>query len=319
MTLFEVPSEYPFKLAGSLSDTLENIPPGTTSNASLAQLRRTFSEIGGFPEIVAEHFSQDTSEQKNDERVSERMRSQKMSAQRMQQSEIVGRVLRRDIPEVARIRNPRKLEKLLYTVANLASKQVSPTNLSRKLGISKPTVDTYLSHLETAFLIFQIPNYPGSEGAVQKRGRKLYFMDWAVRNAVLQYNLPPDLGETDEGYLLENLAASALRSLAVNSGTRLCFWRNAEDTEVDLIYDHPRKPLAFEIGRSHKHSLKGLHELAQKHPEFRHRCYFVSPTSWFLSSSASPNGVGTIPLDQFLMAVGAQTRQEIVQSLSSFS
>ena len=314
MTLFEVPSEYPFKLAGSLSDTLENIPPGTTSNASLSQLRHTFSEIGGFPEIVAEHFGQNASAQKNEEGVFARM-----SAQRMLQSEIFGRVLRRDIPEVARIRNPRKLEELLYAVANLASKQVSPTNLSQKLGISMPTVNTYLSRLENAFLIFQIPNYSGSESAVQKRGRKLYFMDWAVRNAVLQYNLPPDLGETDEGYLLENLAASALHSLAVNSGTRLYFWRDAEDTEVDLIYDHPLKPLAFEIGRSHKHSRSGLHALAQKHPKFRHRCYFVSPTSWFLSSSASPNGVGTIPLDQFLMAVGAQTRQEIVQSLSSFS
>ncbi len=319
MTLFEVPSEYPFKLAGSLSETLENIPQGTTSNASLSQLRRTLSEIGGFPEIVAEHFGQDISEQKNDERVSERMRSQKMSAQKMLQSEIVGRVLRRDIPEFAAVRNPQDLEELLYAVVDLASKQVSPTNLSRKLGISMPTVNNYLSHLENAFLIFQIPNYSGSETSVQKRGRKLYFMDWAVRNAALQYDLPPDLGETDEGYLLENLAASALRSLAVNSETRLYFWRDAEGTEVDLIYDHPLKPLAFEIGRSAKHSLKGLHALAQKHPKFRHRCYFVSPTSRFLSPSASPNGVGSIPFDQFLMAVGAQTRQEIVQSLSSFS
>ena len=49
--------------------------------------------------------------------------------------------------------------------------------------MSAPTFHKYVSYLERAFLVFTLLNYSGSEMSKQKRGRKLYFVDGAVRNA----------------------------------------------------------------------------------------------------------------------------------------
>jgi uncharacterized protein len=53
-------------------------------------------------------------------------------------------------------------------------------------NLSQPTLDRYVSYLEQTFLVFRLTNYSGNESSIQKRGRKTYFHDGAVRNAALQ-------------------------------------------------------------------------------------------------------------------------------------
>jgi hypothetical protein len=51
--------------------------------------------------------------------------------------------------------------------------------------------------------------YSGGEAQRQRRGRKLYFVNGAVRNAALHRGLAPLSDRGEMGLLLENLAASA--------------------------------------------------------------------------------------------------------------
>ena len=92
----------------------------------------------------------------------------------------------KDIPQSFGIENPMMLERLLYVLAGQFTGVLSPRNLCQELdGMAAPTLDRYLSYLERTFLVFRLTNYAGNEGQIQKRGRKLYFLDGAIRNAAL--------------------------------------------------------------------------------------------------------------------------------------
>lgn len=206
------------------------------------------------------------------------------------------------------------LERLLYVLAAQVTGLLSPTKVSSELGIAQPTLDRYISYLERAFLVFVLPNYSGQEAAIQRRGRKLYFVDGAVRNAALQRGLAPLSDPTEMGMLTENMVASTLHALALQSGLRLHHWRDGRH-EVDLILDHPTKPLALEVGLSVNHSRSGLKALMDRYPRFAGRSYLVAPQAGVVHPDSTGTGVGTLPLDLLLQVAGAQANSVLRTSL----
>ena len=188
------------------------------------------------------------------------------------------------------------------------------TGIGGQLGIRQPTVDRYLSYLEQAYLVFTLTNYSASETGVQRRGRKLYFVDSAVRNAALHRGLAPLNDPVERGTLLENLAATTMNTLAAHAGVRLHHWRDGNH-EVDLIYEDPRQPLAFEIASSPNHSLRGLEALIERNPGFHGHSYLVAPQAAVIHPHDDSRGIGMLPLDTFLLAVSAQAHQAMLDRL----
>ena len=117
--------------------------------------------------------------------------------------------------------------------------------------------------------------------------------------------------------LVENLVASSMRTLAVQSMVRLHYWRSG-NYEVDLIYDDPYQPLAFEIGPSAHHSHRGLRTFIQQHGRFRGNSYLVAPQAAVLHPGESDSGIGTLPLDTFLIAISAQTDKALKERMGIF-
>lgn len=288
---------------GTLAERLAGLEPSVV--ADLGELRRRFLLVGGFPElIVADH------EAAGDEE------GRLLRSQQVLRSDAVERAVYKDIPQSFGLDNPMALERLLYTLAGQIGGILSPTKIGGALGLAQPTFDRYVSYLERAFLVFTLPNYSGTEAAVQRRGRKLYFVDGAVRNAALQRGLAPLTNPVELGMLTENLVAGNLHALATRSGVRLYFWRDGQH-EVDLVYDHPDAPLAFEIGLSPSHGRGGLREFARRNPRFEGRCWLVAPGAAARQPSKSPDGIGTVPLDLLLVAVGRQAEQALQQQLGT--
>lgn len=284
----------------TLADSLSRLEPEQRSLPALEQLRRSFMLIGGFPELLT-GVGRETDE-----------RDQLLESQQVLRSDAVERAVYKDIPQSFGLDNPMMLERLLYVLAAQITGVLSPSRISSELGVSQPTFDRYLSYLEQTFLVFTLPNYSGRETNVQKRGRKLYFVDGAIRNAALQRGLAPLDDPVELGKLVENLVATTLRSLALHASVRLHHWRDGNH-EVDLVFDHPDQPLAFEIGSSANHSRAGLREFMSRHPRFRGRCYLVTPKS--VVSHPESDDVGTLPLDLFLLVVGAQADQALARNL----
>lgn len=287
----------------TLADTLRRLPIGHRDGDALQSARLLLTMVGGFPELLASTVPAELS--------ATNLPNLILESQRALRGDAVERAVYKDIPQAFKISDPMDLERLLYVLAGQFTGLLNASNICRGLGISRATFNRYLSYLESAFLVFTLPNYSGSEANVQRRGRKLYFVDGAVRNAALQRGMAPLGDPTELGMLLENLVAASLRSLAVLSGCRLHYWRDG-NFEVDLIVDHHTEPLAFEIASSPNHSRAGLHALIERHPKFEGRAYLVAPQCPVARPEPNSAGIGTLPLDVLLLAVGAQAHQALI-------
>ena len=271
----------------------------------LAEHRTRFLLTGGFPEVLLAFGTAPDDA------------TALLRSQGVLRSDAVERAIYKDIPQVFGVDNPLLLERLLYVLAGQVGGVLSPTSLCQQLGsMSQPTLDKYVSYLERSYLVFTLPNYSGSELANPRRGRKLYFVDGAVRNAALQRGVLPLSDAAEMGFLLENMAAGHLYALAQQSGVRLYYWRERND-EVDLIFDHPSSPLAFEVATSGAHHRRGLQRFQERHPRFRDRCWMVVAAGQRgVRPTESADGVGTLPLDMLLLAASAQATRELIGKLA---
>ncbi|MYD87004.1 MAG: ATP-binding protein [Acidobacteria bacterium] len=303
-----VEHETSIPLEATLSATVAAVLEAGWDPAGIEPLRRRLLLTGGFPELlVAAGAGKD-----DDDEVSMLLRSQQTL-----RNDAVERAIYKDIPQAFGIDNPMMLERLLYTLAGQITGLLSPQRLCQELdGLSQPTFDRYLSYLERAFLVFTLPNYSGREGAVQRRGRRLYFVDGAVRNAALQRGAGPLTAAEEMGLLYENLVAGHLHALARQTQVRLYHWREGNH-EVDLIYDHPEQPLAFEIASSVRHPVTGLQRFMERFPRFKGRCYVVSPEPLGMLPGAAANHVGRLPLDLLLLAASRQAETALERRLIS--
>ena len=304
----------------TLAESLAALGGGQHSLPELRAARRRLMLVGGFPELLLADHLQPRREKPDLGLESQHvLRSHPelfqvdhlghgreepdlvLQSQHVLRSDAVERALYKDIPQSYEVGNPLLLERLLYVLAAQVTGILSPSRICGELGISAPTLDRYLSYLERAFLVFTLPNYSGRETNVQKRGRKLYFVDGAVRNAALHRGLAVLDDPVEMGALLENLVAASLYALAQRTGVRLFHWRDG-DHEVDLVFDHPDRPLAFEIASSPNHKRSGLHALIRRHPRFKGGCYLVAPQVPVIHPDDS--GIGTLSLDLLLLAAG---------------
>jgi len=291
-------------IGNDLGASIAALAPGRRSDVNVAGWRRTFMLVGGFPELLTRR-TENAPEDESD---------LLLQSQQVLRTDAIERTVYKDIPQSFGVHNPLMLERLLYVLAAQITGVLSPSGICRDLGVSQPTFDRYLSYLEQAFLVFTLPNYSGREGAVQRRGRKLYFVDGAIRNAALQRGLAPLDNPEEQGLLIENLVAATLRSLALHTGSRLYHWRDGKH-EVDLVLDHPDRPLAFEIGSSPQHSRAGLRTFVERHPRFSKGAYLVAPQAPVFHPDARPNGIGTLPLDLLLLLAGTQAEAALARSL----
>lgn len=304
LELFEEPVN--LEAAEHLQETISALGASHHPVPGLAAHRRRFLLTGGFPEllIAAKLSGEDEA-------------SLLLDSQRTLRSDAVERAIYKDLPQAFGIDNPMLMERLLYTLAGQIGGIFSPRKISQTLSnMSEPTIDRYLSYLERAFLVFTLPNYSGAEGARQRRGKKLYFVDGAVRNAALQRGLAPLNDPHEMGLLIENMAASHLHALGQLSQVRVYHWRHQND-EVDLVFDHPQFPMAFEIASSARHSRMGLRRFVDEHPRYQGRSYLVAPEIGMTAAGSSPDGIGTLPLDLYLLAVSAQSASELRRRLGA--
>ena len=292
----EIPPE------ASLADELSRLDEGTTSAFASSEAARMLMLVGGFPELLL-HAGQVRLPHGHDLAADNPpFVDALVAAQLSLREDSVERAVYKDIPQAFQIDNPMMLERLLYVLAGQVAQLLSPSNIAADLGLAEATIERYLAYLEAAFIVFTLPNYAGSEAKVQRRGRKIYFVDSAVRSAVLQRGLAPLRFPGEAGHLIENMAASTLHSLATQAGARLYHWREGRD-EVDLVYDDLRAPLAFEITSSALHDLSGLRALIRRHGRFAGSAYLVGRDLPVTHPTDASDGIGTLPWDVYLTTV----------------
>lgn len=281
-------------IGSSLAETLLAVVERPQAAPSLSVHLRRFMFTGGFPELLLRVGGPPTDDS-----------GALIESQRTLRADAVERVVWKDIPQAFSVDNPMAMERLLYTLAGQVGGLMSPDSICQTVrDITTSTFDRYVKYLELAYMIFTVQNFSPREESRQRRGRKVYFVDVAVRNAALQRGVAPLVDPTELGLMYENVAASHLHALALQGEGRLFYWRDGR-REVDFVHDHPEQPLAIEIGSSSRHSREGLIAFAQHDHRARGRCYVASPGSPAPTAPNAASGqIGEVALEYLLIAAG---------------
>lgn len=156
--------------------------------------------------------------------------------------------LYRDALSFQGMRKPEALMKLVRALALQIGSEVSYNELALTVGVDKNTIENYINLLEKCFIIFRLNSFSRNARNEIKKGKKIYFVDNGVRNAVLSHFAPLDM-RNDSGMLWENLMVSErIKRNAYNrSYAQLYFWRTHDQKEIDLIEDMDGRLTAFEF------------------------------------------------------------------------
>ncbi|CAO3351894.1 ATP-binding protein [Azospirillum melinis] len=157
-------------------------------------------------------------------------------------SDIIEKVLLRDLPSLYGITNIQELNKLFTSIAYNTGNAVSLEKLSKSSGVSKPTIVRYMEYLEAAFLIGRIKRVDEKCSTFSReREFKVYLTNPSMR-AALFHPL------SDDSDAIGNVAETALFSQWFHSDNfpslHYARWkrtgrgRNGSENfaEVDMIY-----------------------------------------------------------------------------------
>lgn len=166
------------------------------------------------------------------------------------------------------MKKPDVLQKLVRALALQLGSEVSYNELSNLLGVDKETVENYINLLEKCFVVFKLDSFSRNLRNEIKKGKKIYFYDNGVRNAVISNFAPLEL-RTDAGALWENLMISERVKHNAYSGSFAAqyFWRTHDQKEIDLIEDQDGVLKTFEFKWNPKGKASFPKVFAQTYPE----------------------------------------------------
>ena len=166
------------------------------------------------------------------------------------------------------LKKPDILQKLVRALALQLGSEVSYNELSNLLGIDKETVETYINLLEKCFVVFRLDSFSRNLRNEIKKGKKIYFYDNGIRNAVISHFAPAEL-RNDMGALWENLMVSerVKRNAYAGNYAQLYFWRTHDQKEIDLIEDVDGRLYTYEFKWSGKARAKQPTMFANNYPD----------------------------------------------------
>ena len=146
------------------------------------------------------------------------------------------------------IKKPDLIQKLVRALALQLGNEVSNKELRSLIGVDRGTIETYINLLEKCFVVFRLDSFSRNLRNEIKKGKKIYFYDNGIRNAVLSNFAPLEL-RNDVGALWENLMVSerVKRNSYLGDFAQLFFWRTHEQQEIDLVEEQDGVLRTFEF------------------------------------------------------------------------
>ena len=171
--------------------------------------------------------------------------------------ELTNNYLFKDVLSLQDVRKPALLERLLIALALQVGNEISYNEIAQTIGTDHKTIDRYLELLEKCFVIFQVGGFSRNLRNEIKKGKKIYFYDNGIRNAIIKNFSTLSLRQ-DVGCLWENLLVSERRKANhyANHYVNTYFWRTHKQQEIDMIEETGGKLYAWEFKWNEKAKAK---------------------------------------------------------------
>ncbi len=156
--------------------------------------------------------------------------------------------LYKDLLSLNTIRRPVLLEKILTALALQVGSEVKYNEIAQLVGTDNKTVEKYIDLLEKCCIVFKLDALSKNMRNELKKGKKVYFWDNGIRNAVIQ-NFAPASMRQDMGALWENFFISERMKTNHYKGrlVKSYFWRTTAMQKIDYIEEENGTYEAFEM------------------------------------------------------------------------
>jgi predicted AAA+ superfamily ATPase len=161
--------------------------------------------------------------------------------------------LERDIRTTTNIGNLVKFKNFIKIIASQAGELVNFDKLAITASIDVKTVKSWLSILESSYIIFLLQPYYNNHQKRITKTPKLYFYDTGLASYLKSIDSVDTLkASSDFGHLFENMVINEVQKNFFNSGIKkdLYFWRENNENEIDLMLENSAKTFGFEIKKS---------------------------------------------------------------------
>lgn len=217
-----------------------------------------YINIGGYPEIIfSETIKQDMS--------------------RYVRSDIIDKVLLRDLPSLYGIQDIQELNSLFTVLAWNTAQEVSLDRLSQQSGVTKPTLKRYLEYLEAAFLIKTVHRIDRNA----KRFKRANFFKVYLTNPSMHCAL---FGSSKKQASIGALVETAVFAQLFHLKNMVFHYARWQGGEVDIVFldgqGHPA--WCLEVKWSDKDITRWqkrgpLRTFQKKHPKMK-SCFFTTRT-----------------------------------------
>lgn len=180
--------------------------------------------------------------------------------------------VQRDITELIEVKNLNLFKKFIKLVAGRVGQLINYNSLAKDCGVSQPTIKSWISALESSYILFTLPPYFENISKRLIKTPKLYFYDTGLLCHLL------GIKEADEirthplkGNLFENMMISEYikRMHHKNDVMDVWFWRDVAGHEIDFLTKKGGTFSLYEIKSTETimpNQFKGLSYFESIHP-----------------------------------------------------
>lgn len=156
----------------------------------------------------------------------------------------------RDVRQLINIKDIRAFRNLIRLCAGRVGSILDYSDLANSIGVSQPTVRSWISILEASYVLFLLPPYYKNFGKRLIKSPKLFFYDTGMACSLLGIQSPEQIElHPARGGLFENLVILEVMKSHTNKGLRpeLYYYRDSNQNEIDLLIPRAEKLEAIEI------------------------------------------------------------------------
>ena len=186
----------------------------------LRQLYKEYILNGGYPKITL-------------------TADKKMKEKYLQQ--IIDTYLKKDIRDLAEIKDINKFNRLLETLASQTGQLLNIVELSNTCKIAKQTVEHYLFLLEQTYILRLVRPFSSNLRSELSKTPKIFFYDTGLAQMLWLKELPKEpLSQIFETSIFSEL-------LKKYGPEKIFFWRTTDKKEIDFILKYNNKTLPIEV------------------------------------------------------------------------
>jgi len=181
--------------------------------------------------------------------------------------------IERDLRQIINIKDLDKFRVFVRLCAGRTGQLFIASQIANETGVSVHTIHSWLSILETSYVVFKLPPYHTNINKRLTKSFKIYFYDVGVACSLLGITKTEHLNSHPlRGALFENLMAAEVLKEGFNRDiqNKFYFYRDSNQNEIDLIIDNMTSIDGYEIKSTetfHPSLLEGLDYLKKIFPQ----------------------------------------------------